>query len=105
MPFFIESDKTRAVRERLVSFMDTHIYPNEARVAAEAAAQRWDSADGWSTCPTVAQLKGLARETGLWNLFLPHSERAPEGLSNFDYAPLCEVMGRVHWASEVFNCS
>jgi acyl-CoA dehydrogenase len=105
MPFFIESDKTRAVRERLVSFMDTHIYPNEAQVAAEAAAQRWDSADGWSTCPTVARLKGLAREAGLWNLFLPHSERAPEGLSNFDYAPLCEVMGRVHWASEVFNCS
>ena len=105
MNFFIESDRSRAVRERLVFFMDTHIYPNEAQVAAEAAAQRWDSADGWSTCPTVARLKRLAREEGLWNLFLPHSERAPEGLSNFDYAPLCEVMGRVHWASEVSNCS
>jgi acyl-CoA dehydrogenase len=53
----------------------------------------------------VARLKKLAQAQGLWNLFLPHSERAPQGLSNFEYAPLCEIMGRVHWASEVFNCS
>ena len=53
----------------------------------------------------MTRLKTLAREQGLWNLFLPHSHRAPQGLSNFDYAPLCEIMGRVHWASEVFNCS
>jgi len=105
MSFFIESDTTRQLRERLVAFMDQHVYPNERQVAQEAAAQRWDSPEGWNACPTVARLKGLAREAGLWNLFLPHSERAPQGLSNFDYAPLCEVMGRVHWASEVFNCS
>jgi len=105
MSFFIESERTRELRQRLLAFMDAHIYPNEAQVAQEAAAQRWDSPEGWTTCPTVTRLKGLAREAGLWNLFLPHSERAPEGLSNFDYAPLCEVMGRVHWSSEVFNCS
>ncbi|MDO9252056.1 acyl-CoA dehydrogenase family protein [Hydrogenophaga sp.] len=105
MSFFIESERTRELRQRLLAFMDQHIYPNEAQVAQEAAAQRWDSPEGWTACPTVARLKGLAREAGLWNLFLPHSARAPEGLSNFDYAPLCEVMGRVHWSSEVFNCS
>ena len=105
MSFFIESERTRELRQRLLAFMDAHIYPNEAQVAQEAAAQRWDSPEGWTACPTVARLKGLAREAGLWNLFLPHSARAPEGLSNFDYAPLCEVMGRVHWSSEVFNCS
>jgi acyl-CoA dehydrogenase len=105
MSFFIESERTRELRQRLLAFMDAHIYPNEAQVAKEAAAQRWDSPEGWTACPTVARLKGLAREAGLWNLFLPHSARAPEGLSNFDYAPLCEVMGRVHWSSEVFNCS
>jgi len=105
MYLFQESETTRALREKLQAFMAEHIYPNEAQVAAEAAAQRWDSPAGWITCPTVGRLKGLAREQGLWNLFLPHSERAPQGLSNLDYAPLCEVMGRVHWASEVFNCS
>ncbi len=105
MSFFIESDTTRALRERLQAFMDQHIYPNERLVAQEAAAQSWDSPEGWTSCPTVERLKALARAQGLWNLFLPHSERAPEGLSNFDYAPLCEIMGRVHWASAVFNCN
>lgn len=105
MHFFQESDPARELRERLLRFMDAHIYPNDAQVWQEAAAQRWDSAAGWTTCPTVTRLKTLAREQGLWNLFLPHSHRAPQGLSNFDYAPLCEIMGRVHWASEVFNCS
>ena len=105
MSFFIESDTTRALRERLQSFMDRHVYPNEAQVAAEAAAQRWDSPAGWNSCATVERLKDLANAEGLWNLFLPRSERAPQGLSNFDYAPLCEIMGRVHWASEVFNCN
>ena len=105
MSFFIESDTTRALRERLQAFMNEHVHPNEEKVAAEAAAQRWVSAEGWNTCATVERLKGLAKSEGLWNLFLPHSERAPQGLSNFDYAPLCEIMGRVHWASEVFNCN
>jgi acyl-CoA dehydrogenase len=105
MSFFQESDKARALREQLLQFMDEHVYPNEAQVWQEASAQRWDSAAGWTTCPTVARLKTLAQAQGLWNLFLPHSHRAPAGLSNFEYAPLCEIMGRVHWASEVFNCS
>jgi len=102
---FDYSDTTRALRERLLAFMDEHIYPNERVVAQEVAAMRYDSAEGWHTAPTVQRLKGLAREAGLWNLFLPHSPRAPQGLSNFDYAPLCEIMGRVIFASEVFNCS
>jgi acyl-CoA dehydrogenase len=105
MIFFQESDKVRSLREKLLTFMDEYIYPNEMQVWKEAHAQRWNSAEGWTTCATVARLKKLAREQGLWNLFLPHSPRAPEGLSNFEYAPLCEFMGRVHWASEVFNCS
>jgi len=59
----------------------------------------------WEPVPIIEELKPLARKAGLWNLFLPHSKRAPEGLSNLEYAPLCEIMGRVHWAPEVFNCS
>jgi acyl-CoA dehydrogenase len=102
---FQDPEKTAALRPRLQSFMDEHVYPNEARVAAESRGRRWDDAEGWTTPPTVERLKGLAREQGLWNLFLPHSARAPEGLSNYEYAPLCEVMGRVPWAPEVFNCS
>ncbi len=105
MSFFQESDKARALRQALLQFMDQHIYPNDEQVWKEAVAQRWDSAQGWTTCPTVARLKKLAQVQGLWNLFLPHSPRVPQGLSNFEYAPLCEIMGRVHWASEVFNCS
>lgn len=105
MDFFQTSDQARAQRDALLRFMDEHIYPHEVQVWKEATAQRWDSADGWTTCPTVERLKGLAQTQGLWNLFLPHSERALQGLSNFEYAPLCEIMGRVHWASEVFNCN
>ncbi len=55
--------------------------------------------------PIIEELKPKARKAGLWNLFLPRSPRAPEGLSNLEYAPLCEIMGRVSWAPEVFNCS
>jgi acyl-CoA dehydrogenase len=105
MNFFQHSEKAQALREALLQFMDEHIYPNEAQVWKEAAAQRWDSDAGWTTCPTIERLKKIAKSQGLWNLFLPQSERAPQGLSNFEYAPLCEIMGRVHWASEVFNCS
>ncbi|MDO8770019.1 MAG: acyl-CoA dehydrogenase family protein [Burkholderiaceae bacterium] len=105
MQFFDENESTRELRERLVAFMDAHIYPNEEKVWAEAQAMRWTPELGWDACPTVERLKILAREQGLWNLFLPHSSRAPQGLSNFEYAPLCEIMGRVHWSSEVFNCN
>lgn len=97
--------RTAELREKLLAFMDEHVYPNEEQVAAEAAAQSFESAEGWTHCETIERLKSLAREQGLWNLFLPASERAPEGLTNYEYAPLAEIMGRTQWASEVFNCS
>lgn len=102
---FAEPPRTAAIRIKLEAFMAEHIYPNEHQVEAEAAAQNWHSAEGWTTTETVQRLKKLAQKEGLWNLFLPHSNREPNGLSNYEYAPLCEIMGRVTWASEVFNCS
>ena len=105
MNLFEVSERVSQLRDRLQQFMNDHIIPNEAQVWSEARAQRWDSPEGWGSLPTVERLKGLAQKQGLWNLFLPHSPRVPEGLSNLEYAPLCEVMGRIHWAPEVFNCS
>ena len=96
---FAYSAKVEALQERLRGFMDDHIYPNEARHAAEIAA-----GDRWQPSAIVETLKDKAKAAGLWNLFLPESERGA-GLTNLEYAPLCEVMGRVAWASEVFNCS
>jgi acyl-CoA dehydrogenase len=84
--------------------MDQHIYPNEERFHEEVEHNR-HAGNAWQPTKIVEALKPKAREAGLWNLFLPRSERVPEGLSNLDYAPLCEIMGRVHWAPEVFNCS
>ncbi len=89
---------------RLQSFFDSHIYPNEARYEEELTALR-ATGNPWQPSALVEELKPLARKAGLWNLFLPHSERAPDGLSNFACAPLCEIMGRVTWSAEVFNCS
>ena len=97
--------RTLQLREELLAFMDEFIYPYEAQVAAEAAEQQDVDGRGWAPSETVERLKAVARERGLWNLFLPHSDRVPNGLSNYEYAPLAEVMGRVFWASEVFNCS
>ncbi len=95
------SDKTRFFMSRLQEFMDKQIYPNE-----EAFYRELDGAkDRWNfVSPLLEELKGRAREAGLWNLFLPESERGP-GLTNLEYAPLCEIMGHVGFASEVFNCS
>ncbi len=90
--------------EQLKAFFDRHIYPNEARYEEELLAKR-AAGNPWQPSALVEELKPLARQAGLWNLFLPHSEREPNGLSNLDYAPLCEVMGRVTWSAEVFNCS
>jgi len=98
------SERSRALQDRLLRFMDEHIYPNERRYHEEIAANR-RAGNPWVPTRVVDELKPKAREAGLWNLFLPRSERAPEGLSNLDYAPLCEIMGRVAWAPEVFNCS
>lgn len=97
---FAYSEKVEALRARLLAFMDEHIYPNEAVYDAQQAAMT----DRWQPVPIVDALKPKAREAGLWNLFLPHSDRGA-GLTNAEYAPLAEIMGRVHWSSEVFNCS
>jgi acyl-CoA dehydrogenase len=99
------SPRCQSLRERLLAFMDEHIYPNEARYHAEVEANR-QAGRMWKPTDLIESLKPKAREQGLWNLFLPRSERAPDGgLSNLDYAPLCEIMGRTHWSAEVFNCN
>jgi acyl-CoA dehydrogenase len=101
---FEYSDKVKALQAKLVRFMDAHIYPNEGRFHDEVEANR-AKGNPWIPTQLIEELKPKARAEGLWNLFLPRSPRAPEGLSNLEYAPLCEIMGRVHWAPEVFNCN
>jgi len=101
---FDYSDRCQDLRARLLAFMDEHVYPNEKAFKAEVDANGLKG-KRWVPTELVERLKPLARQQGLWNLFLPRSARAPEGLSNLDYAPLCEIMGRVAWAPEVFNCS
>jgi acyl-CoA dehydrogenase len=101
---FDYTPKVQDLRARLLAFMEAHIYPNESRFFAEIAANR-ARGNAWVPTTLIETLKPLAREAGLWNLFLPHSRRAPQGLSNLEYAPLCEIMGRVPFAPEVFNCS
>jgi acyl-CoA dehydrogenase len=102
---FAYSERCRELQARLLAFMDEHIYPNERAFNEEIAANARQQGTRWLPLDLIERLKPLAREAGLWNLFLPRSTRAPEGLSNLDYAPLCEIMGRVPWAPEVFNCS
>jgi acyl-CoA dehydrogenase len=101
---FDYTDKVKGMQARLLAFMDEHIYPNEHRFHAEIAENR-AKGNAWVPTKLVEELKPKARAAGLWNLFLPHSKRAPEGLSNLEYAPLCEIMGRVPFAAEVFNCN
>ncbi len=97
---FEPSDKVKALIERLQAFMDAEIYPNE-----ETYWHQLNTAtDRWQPVPIVEALKPKAHAAGLWNLFLAHSKRGA-GLTNLEYAHLCEIMGRVHWAPEVFNCS
>ena len=102
---FEYSDRCKALQEKLVKFMDDYIYPNETAYKKEVDRNGQEKGNRWLATSIVEELKTKAREQGLWNLFLPKSARAPEGLSNLDYAPLCEIMGRVSWAPEVFNCS
>jgi len=92
------NEKTKILQGRLQKFMDAHIYPNERRFHEEVERDRWK--------PTriIEELKVKARAEGLWNLFLPNDERGA-GLTNLEYAPLCEIMGRSHLAPEAFNCS
>ncbi|MFZ9678789.1 MAG: acyl-CoA dehydrogenase family protein [Quisquiliibacterium sp.] len=101
---FEYSPRVQEMRARLLAFMDEHIYPNEERFHAEIEENRRNG-NAWIPTKVVEELKPKAQKAGLWNLFLPFSERVPEGLSNLEYAPLCEIMGRVHFAPEVFNCA
>ena len=96
---FAYSDKVKALQQRLNHFMDQHIYPNEAEYKRQVA-----EGDRWQPIKLIDDLKEKAKAAGLWNLFLPESTRGA-GLTNLEYGPLCEIMGRVLWAPEVFNCS
>ena len=96
---FAFSEKVQKLQARLTAFMDQYVYPNEETFQREVA-----EGDRWQPTRIVEELKQKAREQGLWNLFLPESE-VGAGLTNLEYAPVCEIMGRVHWAPEVFNCS
>ena len=87
-----------ALKEHLLAFMDDYIYPNEQRYHDQLSALD----DRFQTVPLMEELKATAREAGLWNLFVPAGHG---GLKNADYAPLAEIMGRVTWSSEVFNCN
>jgi alkylation response protein AidB-like acyl-CoA dehydrogenase len=98
---FEYSEKTRFALSKLQKFMDAYVYPNEETYHRQHEAF---GADRWRIPPIIEELKVKAREAGLWNLFLPHSDRGA-GFTNLEYAPLCEVMGRVGFASEVFNCA
>jgi acyl-CoA dehydrogenase len=96
---FEYTDKVKALQKRLLAFMDEYVYPNE-----KVFYQQIDEGDRWQPTAIIEELKPKARAAGLWNLFLPENPFG-EGLSNLEYAPLCEIMGRSPMAPEVFNCS
>ncbi|HYM96797.1 MAG TPA: acyl-CoA dehydrogenase family protein [Candidatus Sulfotelmatobacter sp.] len=96
---FEYSPRVKALQQQLTQFMETFIYPNEARYRATGPQE-----GRWGAHPVVEELKPKAKAAGLWNLFLPEAQEGA-GLTNLEYAPLCEIMGRVAWAPEVFNCS
>jgi acyl-CoA dehydrogenase len=100
---FSHSNKVRALQERVAGFMDEHVYPAEARFHEEVKANRRDG-NAWLATEIVEELKRKARAADLWNLFLPDS-RHGAGLTNLEYAPLCEIMGRSLLGPEAFNCS
>ncbi len=106
---FDYSDKTKELQARLQKFMDDHVYPNEKTYKEQLEANT-KAGKRWTPLPVIEELKGKARKADLWNLFLPvdsahASGYEGAGLTNQEYAPLAEIMGRVPWASEVFNCS
>ncbi len=98
------SPQVQELQQRLTAFMNEYIYPNEKTVY-----EQLNEGDRWQPIPLIEELKPKAKAAGLWNLFLPIDSdpdgRSGAGLTNLDYAPLCEIMGRVSWAAEVFNCS
>ena len=100
---FSFSERTAALQARVKAFMAEHVYPAEPLYWQELQANT-TAGKRWTPLPVIEALKPKARAAGLWNLFLPESDRGA-GLSNQEYAPLAEIMGRVPWASEVFNCS
>ena len=93
------SDKAKDIHNRVAAFMEAHVYPNEQKMLAEIA-----TGDRWQPIPYLDELKEKAKAASLWNLFLPESELGA-GLSNLEYAPACEEMGRSHFGPEAFNCS
>jgi acyl-CoA dehydrogenase len=95
---FDYTDKVKSLQQRLRAFMDEHIYPNEKRYYQEIESDRW------APTKVIEELKPKARAAGLWNLFLPDNDQGA-GLTNLEYAPLCEIMGRSILAPEVFNCA
>ena len=101
---FSYTPKVEELRKQVQSFYDQHILPLEDQVEQEILENRRQGR-AWTPISLFDDLKAKARAQGLWNLFLPKSERAPQGLSNLEYAPLCEIMGRTLWAPEIFNCS
>jgi acyl-CoA dehydrogenase len=96
---FEYTEKVKYLQKKLSAFMDENVYPNE-----QTYYEQNHSGDRWKVIPIIEDLKKKARAEGLWNLFLPESEYGA-GLTNLEYAPLCEIMGRVPWSPEVFNCS
>ncbi|MFP6560273.1 acyl-CoA dehydrogenase family protein [Paraburkholderia sp. B3] len=100
---FEHSDKVKELQKRLTAFMDQHVYPAEATFSGEMDAAR-QSGNAWQLAPVMEALKEQARAAGLWNLFLPESQYGA-GLTNLEYAPLCEIMGRSGIGTEPFNCS
>lgn len=106
---FEYSPKTRELQAKLLKFMDDHVYPNEKTYDEQQDANT-KAGNRWKPLPIIEELKPKARKAGLWNLFLPvdsahASGYEGAGLTNQEYAPLAEIMGRVPWSSEVFNCS
>ena len=97
---FDYSPKVQDLRKKVSQFMDEHVHPNEQTFEDQLNS----GPDRWQIPPIIEEIKERAKSAGLWNLFLPESEYG-YGLTNLEYAPLSEIMGRVHWGSEVFNCS
>ena len=94
-----QSERSRQLQQKVKAFMQAHVYPNEATFVAQV-----EEGGRWEALPLIEDLKAKAKAEGLWNLFLPDSDRGA-GLTNLEYAPVCEEMGKVVWAPEVFNCN
>ena len=96
---FEHSPRVKELQQKLNSFMQEHVYPNEHQFMAQIAKDRWN------TPPIIEELKTRARAQGLWNLFMPGTDHGGAGLTNLEYAPLAEIMGGIFWAAEIFNCN